>query len=252
MKVLLSPAKSLDFESPVSVHQTSTPQFLEKAAQINTVLRKKSPKELGALMGISETLAQINYERNQEWSIDGDSSQSRAAVFAFSGEVYRGLDVYNLSESKYELMQRTFRILSGQYGILRPLDVMMPYRLEMGTRIGIGKSKNLYDFWRAEVSKALAQELDSNEIVVNLASNEYAKCVDFKTIKNPVITPVFKEFKNGTYKVLAVYAKHARGLMARYILDQQVETVEGLKGFDTGGYRFTDDLSNGHELIFIR
>ena len=252
MKVLLSPAKSLDFESPVSVHQTSTPQFLEKAAQINTVLRKKSPKELGALMGISETLAHINYERNQEWSIDGDSSQSRAAVFAFSGEVYRGLDVYNLSESKYELMQHTLRILSGQYGILRPLDAMMPYRLEMGTRIGIGKSKNLYDFWRAEVSKALAQELDSNEIVVNLASNEYAKAVDFKALNNPVITPVFKELKNGAYKVLAVYAKHARGLMARYILDQQVETVEGLKGFDTGGYRFTDDLSNGHELIFIR
>ena len=201
MKVLLSPAKSLDFESPVSVYQTSTPQFLEKAAQINTVLRKKSPKELGALMGISETLAHINYERNQEWSIDGDSSQSRAAVFAFSGEVYRGLDVYNLSESKYELMQHTLRILSGQYGILRPLDAMMPYRLEMGTRIGIGKSKNLYDFWRAEVSKALAQELDSNEIVVNLASNEYAKAVDFKALNNPVITPVFKELKNDRSKI---------------------------------------------------
>jgi len=252
MKVLLSPAKSLDFESPVSVHQTSTPQFLEKAAQINTVLRKKSPKQLGALMGISETLAHINYERNQEWSIDGDSSQSRAAVFAFSGEVYRGLDVYNLSESKYELMQRTFRILSGQYGILRPLDVMMPYRLEMGTRIGIGKSKNLYDFWRAEVSKALAQELDSNEIVVNLASNEYAKCVDFKTIKNPVITPVFKEFKNGTYKVLAVYAKHARGQMARYIIEQNIETIEGLEGFTEGGYHFASDLSQSNELVFIR
>ena len=252
MKVLLSPAKSLDFESSVSPKQTSSIQFPQKADQINAVLRKKSPKELRELMGISENLAVLNYGRNQEWSTEPNSGQARPAIFAFNGEVYRGLDIATLSESKHELLQNTLRILSGQYGLLRPLDLIMPYRLEMGTKLPVGKYKNLYEFWRESVTGILLGELKENEVVVNLASNEYAKAVDFKAMNNPVITPVFKELKNGAYKVLAVYAKHARGLMARYILDQQVQTVEGLKGFDSGGYRFADDLSSGHELIFIR
>ena len=252
MKVLLSPAKSLDFESSVSPKQTSSIQFPQKADQINAVLRKKSPKELRELMGISENLAVLNYGRNQEWSTETNSGQARPAIFAFNGEVYRGLDIATLSESKHELLQNTLRILSGQYGLLRPLDLIMPYRLEMGTKLPVGKYKNLYEFWRESVTGILLGELKENEVVVNLASNEYAKAVDFKAMNNPVITPVFKELKNGAYKVLAVYAKHARGLMARYILDQQVQTVEGLKGFNSGGYRFADDLSIGQELIFIR
>jgi cytoplasmic iron level regulating protein YaaA (DUF328/UPF0246 family) len=252
MKVLLSPAKSLDFETQVSLKQTSTLQFPEKAAEINAVLRNKSPKQLSALMGISESLANLNYERNQTWTTSEDSGGSRPAVFAFNGEVYRGLDIATLSESKHELLQNTLRILSGQYGLLRPLDPIMPYRLEMGTKLPVGKSKNLYEFWRDSVTGKLLGELKENEVVVNLASNEYAKAVDFKALNNPVITPVFKELKNGAYKVLAVYAKNARGLMARYILDQQVQSVEGLKGFNSGGYRFADDLSIGQELIFIR
>lgn len=252
MKVLLSPAKSLDFESAVLSKRTSAIQFPEKSSQISAVLRKKSPKQLSELMGISESLAVLNYERNQEWSIEPNSESSRPAIFAFNGEVYRGLDVMSLSNSKHELMQQSLRILSGQYGLLRPFDVIMPYRLEMGTKLPVGKSKNLYKFWRKTVTNALANELGADEVVVNLASNEYAKCVDFKALNNSVITPVFKEYKNGVYKVLAVYAKHARGLMARYILDQEVETIEELKDFREGGYYFATELSRDNELVFVR
>ena len=252
MKVLLSPAKSLDFETPVSVIQTSTAQFLEKAAQVNAVLRKKSPKQLRALMGISEHLAVLNYERNQLWESRSAPGKNRPAVFAFNGEVYRGLNVSTLPESKHEFMQYTLRILSGQYGLLRPLDEIMPYRLEMGTKLAIGKSKNLYEFWQSAVTSILNEELKNNELIVNLASNEYAKCLDFKSIKNPLITPVFKEYRNGVYKVLAVYAKYARGLMARYILDHNVQKLDELTSFDLDGYQFSADLSDKEQLVFVR
>jgi len=252
MKVLLSPAKSLDFQTPVPCDQTSVPIFLDKAAQVNAVLRKKSPKKLMDLMGISPSLAALNYERNQVWSGEGNSAEERAAVYAFSGEVYRGLDVYNIPADRIELMQNTLRILSGQYGLLRPLDQIMPYRLEMGTKLAIGRSKNLYEFWHKEVTKALDSDLEPGEIVVNLASNEYAKCVDFGTLDNPVITPVFKEFKNGAYKVLAVYAKHARGLMARYIIESGAESLEDLMAFSDGGYALSQEMSEGNQLVFIR
>jgi cytoplasmic iron level regulating protein YaaA (DUF328/UPF0246 family) len=252
MKVLLSPAKSLDFQTPVPCDQTSAPIFLEKAAQVNAVLRKKSPKKLMDLMGISSNLAGLNYERNQAWTSEVDVAERRAAVYAFSGEVYRGLGVYNLSADRIELMQNTLRILSGQYGLLRPLDQIMPYRLEMGTKLAIGRAKNLYEFWQKEVTKALALDLEPGEIVVNLASNEYAKCVDFDILDNPVITPVFKEFKNGTYKLLAVYAKYARGLMARYIIESGAESLEDLMAFSDGGYALSQEMSEGNQLVFIR
>jgi len=252
MKVLLSPAKSLDFQTPVPCDQTSVPIFLDKAAQVNAVLRKKNPKKLMDLMGISPSLAALNYERNQVWSGEGNASEERAAVYAFNGEVYRGLDVYNLPADRIEMMQNTLRILSGQYGLLRPLDQIMPYRLEMGTKLAIGRAKNLYEFWHKEVTKALDSDLEPGEIVVNLASNEYAKCVDFGTLDNPVITPVFKEFKNGAYKVLAVYAKYARGLMARFIIESGAESLEDLMAFSDGGYALSQEMSEGNQLVFIR
>ena len=252
MKVLLSPAKSLDFETPILTEIGSDIRFPEKAQQVNAVLRKKSPKQLKELMGISESLAVLNYERNQLWSSQSEPGKNRPAVFAFNGEVYRGLNVSALSESKHELMQNTLRILSGQYGLLRPLDKIMPYRLEMGTKLAIGKSKNLYEFWRSAVTSALSEELENSELIVNLASNEYAKCLDFKSIKNQVITPVFKENKNGVYKVLSVYAKYARGLMARYIIDQNVNTIDDIKAFNLDGYHWAADLSNEEQLVFIR
>ena len=252
MKVLLSPAKSLDFETPILTEIGSDIRFPEKAQQVNAVLRKKSPKQLKELMGISESLAVLNYERNQHWSSQSGPGKNRPAVFAFNGEVYRGLNVSTLSESKHELMQNTLRILSGQYGLLRPLDKIMPYRLEMGTKLAIGKSKNLYEFWQSAVTSALSEELENSELIVNLASNEYAKCLDFKSIKNRVITPIFKENKNGVYKVLSVYAKYARGLMARYIIDQNVNTIDDIKAFKLDGYHWAADLSNEEQLVFIR
>ena len=252
MKVLLSPAKSLDFETPILTEIGSDIRFPEKAQQVNAVLRKKSPKQLKELMGISESLAVLNYERNQLWSSQSIRGKNRPAVFAFNGEVYRGLNVSTLSQSKHELMQNTLRILSGQYGLLRPFDKIMPYRLEMGTKLAIGKSKNLYEFWRSAVTSALSEELENSELIVNLASHEYTKCLDFKSIKNRVITPVFKENKNGVYKVLSVYAKHARGLMARYIIEQNVNTADEIKAFNLDGYHWAADLSNEEQLVFIR
>ena len=252
MKVLLSPAKSLDFQTPVPCEHKSTPIFAEKAINVNEVLRKKSPKKLMDLMGISSTLADLNYQRNQAWSIDGNASEARAAVYAFSGEVYRGLDIYNLPTDRIDFMQDTLRILSGHYGLLRPLDKIMPYRLEMGTKLSIGRAKNLYDFWRKEVTKSLASDLEPGEIVVNLASNEYARCIDFDALENPVYTPVFKEFKNGGYKVLAVYAKHARGLMARYIIQSGAKSREDLMAFSDGGYALSQEMSQGDHLVFTR
>lgn len=252
MKVLLSPAKSLDFDTAVPHTKMSQPLFLEKAAKVNEVLRKKSPKKLIELMGISPSLADLNYQRNQDWSTKASESEERAAVYAFSGEVYRGLDIYNLPTDRIDFMQDTLRILSGHYGLLRPLDQIMPYRLEMGTKLSIGRAKNLYDFWRKEVTKSLSSDLEPGEIVVNLASNEYAKCIDFDALENPVYTPVFKEFKNGGYKVLAVYAKHARGLMARYIIESGAKSREDLMRFSEGGYALSEEMSQGNQLFFTR
>ena len=252
MKVLLSPAKSLDFDTPLPHDKKSQPLFLEKAQKINDLLRKKKPKKLMELMGISPNLAALNYDRNQIWPEDSKDAVSRAAVYAFNGEVYRGLDVYNLAADCVDLMQKTVRILSGHYGLLRPLDQIKPYRLEMGTKLAVGRSKNLYEFWQKEVTKALVSDLESGEIVVNLASNEYAKCIDFNALENQVITPVFKEFKNGTYKVLAVYAKHARGLMTKFILETGAQSKEDLIAFSASGYVFSPELSQGNQLVFVR
>ena len=252
MKVLLSPAKSLDFDTPLPHDKKSQPLFLDKAQKINDLLRKKNPKKLMELMGISPNLAALNYDRNQIWPEDSKDAVSRAAVYAFNGEVYRGLDVYNLAADCVDLMQKTVRILSGHYGLLRPLDQIKPYRLEMGTKLAVGRSKNLYEFWQKEVTKALVSDLESGEIVVNLASNEYAKCIDFTTLENQVITPVFKEFKNGSYKVLAVYAKYARGLMTKFILETGAQSKEDLIAFSASGYVFSPELSQGNQLVFVR
>lgn len=252
MKVLLSPAKSLDFDTPLPHDKKSQPLFLDKAQKINDLLRKKNPKKLMELMGISPNLAALNYDRNQIWPEDSKDAVSRAAVYAFNGEVYRGLDVYNLAADCVDLLQKTVRILSGHYGLLRPLDQIKPYRLEMGTKLAVGRSKNLYEFWQKEVTKALVSDLEFGEIVVNLASNEYAKCIDFTALENQVITPVFKEFKNGSYKVLAVYAKHARGLMTKFILETGAQSKEDLIAFSASGYAFSPELSQGNQLVFVR
>jgi len=252
MKLVLSPAKSLDFESPLPTSSFTEGAFLKEAERLNGLLKKKSTRSLAKLMDISDALARLNYERNQEWRLPFTSDNARPAIYAFSGDVYRGLDVYSLPNEKIAHMQATVRILSGLYGLLKPLDLIQPYRLEMGTSIGVGKQKNLYEFWRKKITQALNEELEEGELFVNLASNEYFKAIDQKTLKVPVVTPVFKDLKNGQYKVLFTYAKLARGYMTRYILETGAKSVDDLKGFDSEGYHFSEPMSTESELVFIR
>ena len=252
MKLVLSPAKSLDFESDLPTPLETEACFLKEAERLNKLLKKKSAKSLSKLMNISDNLARLNYERNQEWELPFTSDNARPSIYAFNGEVYRGLDVYTLPKDKLERMQNTVRILSGLYGVLKPLDLIQPYRLEMGTKMAIGKNKNLYEFWKNKITQTLNEELKEDEVFVNLASNEYFKAIDTKKLKVPVITPVFKDLKNGQYKVIFTYAKLARGLMTRFILDSGAETVDDLKAFDYEGYHFSEPMSKDGELVFIR
>lgn len=252
MKIVLSPAKSLDFETKLPTSKYTEAAFLAESERLNKLLKKKSAKGLSKLMKISDALGQLNYERNQEWRLPFTKDNARPAVYAFSGDVYRGLDVYNLPSDKIEFMQNSLRIISGLYGILKPLDLIQPYRLEMGTRMPVGKNKNLYEFWKQKITNKLNEELAADELFVNLVSNEYFKAIDVKNLKVPVITPVFKDFKNGEYKTIMTFAKLARGYMTRYILDTQAKTLDDLKGFDYEGYHFSEPMSNEGELVFIR
>ncbi|MEM9679812.1 MAG: peroxide stress protein YaaA, partial [Bacteroidota bacterium] len=215
MKLVLSPAKSLNFESELPTNLSSEGLFLKEAERLNKLLKKKSARSLSKLMSISDALGQLNYERNQEWHLPFDGDNARQAVYAFSGDVYRGLDIYTLGNDKLDKMQHTVRIISGLYGILKPLDLIQPYRLEMGTKMPVGVKKNLYEFWRTKITQALNEELEVDELFLNLASNEYFKAVDQKILKVPVITATFKDFKNGEYKTIMTFAKLARGYMTR-------------------------------------
>ena len=252
MKIVISPAKSLDFEKKVTTSIFTEGIFLSEAAQLSKVLKKKSAKALSKLMHISPNLGQLNYERNQAWSLPFDLENAKQAVYAFKGDVYIGLDAETLAEEKIDQLQNKLRILSGQYGLLKPLDLMQPYRLEMGTKLKMGKRENLYQFWGDKVTKALNDEMGDDEIFINLASNEYFKVIKPKLLKVPVITPVFKDYKNGKLKMIGFFAKRARGMMVRYIVDNAVETVEDLKGFDVDGYAFDSNLSTNSELVFTR
>lgn len=252
MKIVISPAKSLDYESPIPTKQFTQGIFLEEAAKINTVLKKKSTKQLSALMSVSPNLGEINWQRNQEWNLPFTLENSRQAIYAFKGEVYIGLDAYSLPLDKLNRLQNKLRILSGQYGLLKPLDLMQPYRLEMGTKLKVGNKENLYQFWNTTITEKLNSELAENELFINLASAEYFKAVKPALLKVPIITPVFKDFKDGKLKVIAFFAKKARGLMVRFIIDHHVETVEDLKNFNYEGYAFDANLSLENELVFTR
>ena len=252
MKLVLSPAKSLDFETKLPTSKTTECLFLQEAERLNKLLKKKSAKSLSKLMHISDALGQLNYERNQEWEIPFTEDNARPAMYAFNGDVYRGLDAYTIDTKKLDKVENTVRILSGLYGLLKPLDLVQPYRLEMGTKMTVGKNKNLYDFWRKKITQALNDELEDDELFLNLASNEYFKAIDTKALKVPVVNIVFKEFKNGNYKIIAIFAKLARGLMTRYIIDTDAKTIEDIKGFNYDNYRFSEQLSSKNELVFTR
>jgi cytoplasmic iron level regulating protein YaaA (DUF328/UPF0246 family) len=252
MKIVISPAKSLnlDKELPTSLFTEAT--FLKQAETIQKTLKKKKPKQLMELMDISEKLADLNWQRNQDWQLPFTANNARPAIYTFDGEVYTGLDAYSLPVDKVTVLQDKLRILSGLYGILKPLDLMQAYRLEMGTSIAIGSKKNLYEFWKKIITDQLNSELNKDELFVNLASNEYFSAVDVKKLKVPVITPEFKDYKDGKLKMISFFAKKARGLMVRYIIDTNAETIDDLKGFNYEGYAFDANLSNGNKLVFTR
>ena len=252
MKLVLSPAKSLDFESKLPTTKTSESCFLNESERLNKLLKKKSARSLSKLMSISPALGELNYERNQEWQLPFTKDNARQAIYAFSGDVYRGLDAYTIPKDKIEKVQDTVRIISGLYGVLKPLDLMQPYRLEMGTKFPVGKNKNLYEFWKQKITQALNDELEEGELFLNLASNEYFKAIDVKALKVPVVTATFKDFKNGEYKTIMTFAKLARGYMTRYIIDTNANTIDDLKGFNYEGYGFSEAMSSETELVFIR
>ncbi len=253
MKIVLSPAKSLDFERPIPTVKYTQPEFLEQSEKLIKVLVKKNPKSLSKLMSISNDLAELNWERNQKFSLPFTPENARPAIYAFNGDVYQGLDAYSISENKLEKLQDTLRILSGLYGVLKPLDLIQPYRLEMGTQLKIGRKKNLYDFWKQSVTGFLNDELEEGELFINLASNEYFGAVDEKKLKTHVITPVFKDWKNDKLKVISFFAKKARGSMVRYIMDTDAITLEDIRGFNLDEYIYSKEHTiKENQPVFIR
>ncbi|WP_310554568.1 peroxide stress protein YaaA [Flavobacterium sp.] len=252
MKIVISPAKSLDFEKKMPTNRFSKPVYLKQAKEIVSELKKLKPKDLSELMDISDKLADLNWQRNKTFKTPFTIENARPAIFAFNGEVYTGFDSFSIPEEKYDLLQDKLRILSGQYGILKPFDLMQAYRLEMGTNLTISESKNLYAFWKETLTTALNKELKKNELFLNLASTEYFSVIDVKKLKVTVITPEFKDYKDGKLKMISFFAKKARGLMVRYIIDHNIETLEGIKGFNYDGYQFDSNLSIGNTLVFTR
>lgn len=253
MKIVISPAKSLDFESKLPTARATQPKFLEHAEMINAKLERKSKKAIAKLMGISDKLASLNYERYKEFNTPFTKQNARPAIYAFAGDVYVGLDAYTIPLQKIDILQDSVRILSGMYGLLRPLDLIQPYRLEMGTKLAINRKKDLYAFWKKTITETLNTELEEDELFLNLASVEYFRAIDEKKLKVPVISPVFKDFKNGELKIISFFAKKARGSMARFAIDKNVKNLEGLKTFDYDGYAYSEKYTErANEPVFIR
>ena len=253
MKILISPAKSLDFDSNIDSLKCTQPVFLNKTSQINSVLKEKSPKDLMQLQGISQKLSDLNWKRNNDYVDNHNNKNSRPAVFAFNGDVYSGIDVKTLSEDKVYDLQKSLRILSGYYGVLKPLDLIQPYRLEMGTKLAVNGSENLYKFWSENITNSILDEMSTEDLLINLASNEYFEAFDKKKFDGRIISPVFKDFKNGKLKIISFYAKKARGMMVRYIVDNSVSSYNELLGFNLGNYSYSEaETSDENFPVFTR
>ncbi len=252
MKIVLSPAKSLDFDFDSPTGKYTQPELLEDAEIIANVLKKYSPKKLSTLMSISSNLGELNYERFQDWDKEFSYPDEKQACMVFTGEVYRGLRARELSAEDLEWSQDRLRILSGLYGILKPLDLIKAYRLEMGTKLKVKRKENLYQYWGSKIAETLLNDMEEDEVLINLASNEYFKSIDKKTFKQRIITPEFKELKGDQYKMIAVFAKKARGLMTRYIIENRIEDPEQIKHFDVEGYGYDDNLSTEDKWVFTR
>ncbi|MDN3609186.1 peroxide stress protein YaaA [Vibrio ostreicida] len=254
MLIVVSPAKTLDYESPLVTAKSTQPEFVEHAKELIDECRKLTPADVARLMKVSDKIADLNVGRFQEWSESFTSDNSRQAILAFKGDVYTGLDAESFSEEDFEYAQAHLRMLSGLYGLLKPLDLMQPYRLEMGTKLANKRGTNLYQFWGNVITEKLNQALleQGDNVLVNLASNEYFKAVKPKILDAQVVTPVFKDCKNAQYKVISFYAKKARGMMAHYIIEHKVSSVADLTRFDMAGYYFVEEESTPTELMFKR
>lgn len=254
MLALISPAKTLDYESTLPTEFHTLPRLLDQSQLLIDVSRKLSASQIANLMSVSEKIANLNVERFRDWNADFNFSNARQALFAFKGDVYTGLDAYHLSDQDFKFAQQHLRMLSGLYGLLRPMDLMMPYRLEMGTKLENLRGHNLYEFWGDIISDLINEDLEQagSKILVNIASDEYYKSVKESRIKADIIKPVFLDQKNGKYKVISFYAKKARGLMARFIIQNQLSKIDDLKAFNLEGYYFDQASSLAGELVFKR
>lgn len=254
MLTVISPAKTLDFDTPPTTRKATQPRFLERSAELVADARGLSPADLRELMGVSEQIAELNHRRFMNWGVPFSLDNAKQAVLAFRGDVYTGLDADSLSSAQLGFAQKHLRILSGLYGLLRPLDLIQPYRLEMGLKFANRGGRNLYDFWGDAIGAELNRELkkSGSNVMVNLASNEYFQAVRPRTLDAEIITPVFKDLKGGKYKIISFYAKKARGQMARFIIERELTEPADLKKFRTGGYRYNKAESSARELVFTR
>ncbi|MDQ2076949.1 peroxide stress protein YaaA [Marinimicrobium sp. ABcell2] len=254
MLALISPAKTLDFETPAPTRVASQPAFLADSQELIDVLRKLAPHEISDLMGISDKLGVLNYDRFAQWQPPFHLDNAKQALFAFKGDVYTGLAAESFDAGDIEFAQEHLRILSGLYGLLQPLDLIQPYRLEMGTRLANPRGKDLYQFWGDRITQAINTQLSTftSPVVINLASNEYFKSVRPRKLEAPVITPVFKDWKNGRYKIISFYAKKARGMMSAYLIKNRLTDAEALKDFGDGGYSYNGELSTATDWVFTR
>lgn len=254
MLYLISPAKNLDYETPAITTKYTQPDLLEQAQELVDVCKELTPADLSSLMSISDKLAGLNAARFADWQPEFTEKNAKQAVLAFNGDVYTGLEAETFSEEQFDYAQQHLRILSGLYGLLRPLDLMMPYRLEMGTKLQNHKGKNLYEFWGEAITGKVNKQADSinAEYIVNLASTEYFKSVKKKNLQAQLVTPAFKDWKNGQYKMISFFAKKARGLMVQYLIKNKVETLDDLLKFDLDGYEYNPELSKPNEPCFTR
>ncbi len=254
MLTVISPAKTLDFDTPPTTRRATQPRFAERSAELVEDARALSPDEIRALMGVSEQIAELNHQRFMNWHLPFSLDNAKQAVLAFRGDVYTGLDADSLDTAGRGFAQQHLRILSGLYGLLRPLDLMQPYRLEMGLKLANRGGRNLYEFWGESITRELNRDLkkSGSKVLVNLASNEYFRAIQPKALEADIVTPVFKDLKGGKYKIISFFAKKARGQMARFIIDRELNDTAGLKKFKAGGYRYNRAESTARELVFTR
>ena len=254
MIAIISPAKTLDYETPVTVKDSTMPEYVARSSELVNIMRKKSPQDIASLMGVSDNIAHLNFERFADWSEKFTTKNSRQSLLAFKGDVYIGLNAYSFDSGDFDFAQQHLRILSGLYGVLRPLDLIQPYRLEMGIKLANEQGSDLYQFWGSSISDSLNRQFQESggDTLINLASNEYFKSVDTHNLNAKIVTPVFKDYKNGKYKIISFYAKKARGLMAAWLTTNRITDPAKLSQFDLAGYKYSKQDSSDDQLIFLR